>query len=92
MIILCFNNNNIETYIPPPKIQDLNFETLRTVSPESPESPEKESPESNESKGCDYNIKNRIIKDGNVLQQESYVNIYDSNFGGFLGTTLGTTK
>ena len=67
-----------------PKITDLNFETLRNEN--------NESPESKESKGCDYNIKNRIIKDGNVLQQEAYVNIYDSNFGGFLGTTLGTTK
>ncbi len=45
-----------------PKITDLNFETLRNENSESPENSE-----SKESKGCDYNIKNRIIKDGNVL-------------------------
>jgi len=34
-------------------------------------------------------MKYNLERNNNSLKPEDYVNIYDSNFGGLLGTTLG---
>ena len=43
----------------------------------------------NNCNNCNHNKIQRIKTGRDAYQQENFVNIYDSNFGGLLGTTLG---
>ena len=76
--------SNIETYIPPNNI-NLNY-----VTNILDEDKDKDKEIKNETIDCSYNKTINLIRNDNSIKPEEYVSIYDSNFGGLLGTKFGT--
>ena len=85
------NFRNNEYY--PPGAENLEIKKETTFNSDLNSVPNKDQPmQSNESSQSNDNLHNTIYrtKTGREFyEQEHFVSIYDSNFGGYLGTTLG---
>lgn len=77
IIYMCYSTSIKESYIPP-NIEELKYNIQQFKE------------ENEENQECKYNTKYELSRNENVLNPQQFVNIYDSNFGGILGTTLGT--
>ena len=89
--IIILYSNNIEQYTPP-KIESLKYdikEKKEKKEEEEEEEEEEEKKEEEKDNNCRYDTKYNIERHENTFKPEEYVNIYDSNFGGLLGTKLG---
>ena len=102
------NFTDIDNFSDPPHIEELDHEQMipqnKPFELQKPESEIKEQV----GVAPDYNKTNQRITKENVsmmpgnmyrlktgcegIEQERFVSIYDSNFGGLLGTSLGTTN
>ena len=67
----------------------INLEKLNYNIKQLNEETKKLNQELNSNSKCIYNTKYELLKNDNILRPQHYVNIYDSNFGGLIGTTLG---
>jgi len=86
IIYICYSTSIKETYVPP-NIEELKND-IQQLKNEKNENEENENEEDEEL--CKYNTKYELSRNENILKPQQFVNIYDSNFGGLIGTTLGT--
>ena len=82
IIYICYSTSIKETYVPP-NIEELKNDIQQLKNQENENDEEDE-------ELCKYNTKYELSRNENILKPQQFVNIYDSNFGGLIGTTLGT--
>ena len=88
IIYICYSTSNKESFLyNPPNIEELKND-IQQLKNEELKNEENENEEDEEL--CKYNTKYELSRNENILKPQQFVNIYDSNFGGLLGTTLGT--
>ncbi len=93
IIYLLCTDNFIDNFNIPPHIQDLKMSQKTLYEDVNNNPPNYDSDDNDDNNNEDNKQIGNILRINtgrDAYQQEQFVSIYDSNFGGLLGTTLGT--